>query len=131
MIHVDTNVIIDILNNRAAFVAKSMAALANIPHGRAVIGPLVYAELAGGFATRDALNGAIAPFNFQRAEMSDDALFYAAQAYRRYLERGGTRASILPDFFIGAHAASMGAALLTRDPRRYRTAFPDLILIEP
>jgi predicted nucleic acid-binding protein len=29
------------------------------------------------------------------------------------------------------HAAVQGIALLTRDPRRYRTYFPDIILIAP
>ena len=39
--------------------------------------------------------------------------------------------SPLPDFFIGAHAAILGAPLLTRDPRRYRSYFPTLELIAP
>jgi predicted nucleic acid-binding protein len=36
-----------------------------------------------------------------------------------------------PDFFIGAHAAVTGMALLTRDPRRYGTYFPKITLIAP
>jgi hypothetical protein len=37
----------------------------------------------------------------------------------------------LPDFFIGAHAAVLGAPLLTRDSRRYADYFPTLELIAP
>ena len=38
---------------------------------------------------------------------------------------------MLSDFFIGAHAVIEGWSLLTRDPRLYRTYFPDLALITP
>jgi predicted nucleic acid-binding protein len=50
------------------------------------------------------------------------------QAYRR---RGGTRSGVLPDFFIGAHAAVADLPLVTRDPRRYRSDFPGLLPICP
>lgn len=131
MIHVDTNVIIDVLTNRVGFVESAIAALARIQAAPAAIGPMVYAELAGGYADRAALDEALLPFGLARLHMDDDALFLAARTYRSYLARGGTRTSILPDFFIGAHAFSTGARLLTRDPRRYRTAFPELDIVEP
>ena len=59
------------------------------------------------------------------------ALFLAARAHLRYRRRGGTRHGVLPDFFIGAHAAVRGLPLLTRDPRRYRDYFPTLRVIAP
>ena len=39
--------------------------------------------------------------------------------------------SVLPDFFIGAHAAVNGMPILTRDVRRYRNYFPTVRLISP
>lgn len=51
---------------------------------------------------------------------------------REFLERvGGTKTGVLPDFFIGAHAAVSRLPLLTRDIRRYRTYFPAINLIAP
>jgi hypothetical protein len=49
----------------------------------------------------------------------------------KYRRKGGTRRSPPPDFYIGAHAAVEGLTLLTRDPRRYRTYFPRLLIIAP
>ncbi len=43
----------------------------------------------------------------------------------------GIRRSLLPDFFIGAHAAVEGLRLLTRDASRYRSYFLRLELIAP
>jgi predicted nucleic acid-binding protein len=45
--------------------------------------------------------------------------------------RRGSKSGVLPDFFIGAHAAITGIPLLTRDVSRYRTYFPLLELIAP
>jgi predicted nucleic acid-binding protein len=39
--------------------------------------------------------------------------------------------SVLPDFFVGAHAAVRGMPILTRDVGRYRTYFPTVELISP
>ena len=55
----------------------------------------------------------------------------AAVAFLRYRRQGGPRPHPLPDFYIGAHAAVSGLALLTRDAGRYRSYFPSLRVIAP
>ena len=60
-----------------------------------------------------------------------EALFLAGKAFFDYRRRRGGRDGVLPDFFIGAHAAVAGCALLTRDVARYRTYFPSVRLISP
>ena len=57
-----------------------------------------------------------------------DALFLAAKVFVQYRKSGGARTGVLPDFFIGAHAAVSG---LKRDGGRYRTYFPRMALIAP
>ena len=57
--------------------------------------------------------------------------FLAGKVFLTYRRRGGARRSPLPDFYIGAHAAIEGMALLTRDAKRYRTYYPTLELICP
>ena len=51
--------------------------------------------------------------------------------YLRYRRQGGTKSSVLGDFFIGAHAAVSGHAILTRDTRRYASYFPSVKWIAP
>ena len=59
------------------------------------------------------------------------ALFLAGKAFHRYRTAGGVRTGVLPHFFIGAHARVEGRVLLTRDPTRFRTYFPDVELMAP
>ena len=53
------------------------------------------------------------------------------QAHRLYWRRGGTRAIVLPDFLVGAHAAVTGMPLLTRDRRRFDAYFNGLEIVAP
>lgn len=66
-----------------------------------------------------------------RLRLPLEAGYRAGQAFVAYRERGGTRRSPLPDFYIGAHAEFAGLTLVTRDPTRYRMYFPKLVLISP
>ena len=64
-------------------------------------------------------------------EIPRPALFLAAKAFVQYRRRGGGKAQVLPDFFIGAHAVVEGWPLLTRDASRFRTYFPTLQVLAP
>jgi len=63
--------------------------------------------------------------------MTADIAFRAGRAQIDYRLEGGRQASVLADFFIGAHAEALGAKPITRDKRRFRTYFPELALITP
>ena len=60
-----------------------------------------------------------------------DRLFLAGKAFLQYRRAGGGRTGVLPDFFIGAHAAVLDCPILTRDAARYRTYFPTVELLTP
>lgn len=133
---VDTNVLVDVLENDPTWADWSIAQLrAQAQIHRLVINPLIYAELSLTFSTVEALNETLAQLQIPVIETPKPALFLAGKAvvqYRREtLGCGGTQTNMLADFFIGAHAAVAGLPILTRDVRRYASYFPTVQLIAP
>ena len=132
MILVDSCVLIDVIEMDAQWADWSQAALDEWGrHGPVCINPVVYAELSPDFSDPAALDKVLDGVGIEFREMPRSALFLAARAHQAYRRRGGAHTGVLPDFFIGAHACVLGCPLLTRDPRRFRGAFPDLIVIAP
>jgi predicted nucleic acid-binding protein len=132
MILIDTNVLLDVVTDDPTWADWSqqqldIAALRD----RLAISPVVYAEFSSRFRRIEDLDAMLASVEIILADMPRSALFLVGQVFRTYRSRGGPRTSILPDFFIGAHAAVLGARLVTRDAARYRTYFPTLELIAP
>lgn len=92
---------------------------------------MIYAELSVALPTVEALDAMVQRAGFHVLRIPREALFLAGKAFIAYRRSGGVKTGVLPDFFIGAHAAVAGVALLTRDARRYRTHFPKVELISP
>ena len=129
---VDSNVILDVVTEDEAWLDWSAAALARAADtSRLVINPIVYAEVAARFARVEDLEEALPHAYYERRALPWEAAFLAGPCFVRYRRRGGARRSLMPDFYIGAHAAVEGLTLLTRDPTRYRTYFPRLRLVAP
>ena len=127
---VDSNVVLDILTDDPKWsVWSSMALEDAAERGPIVINPVIYAELSIRFERIEDLEEAIAEFLY--LEIPKSACFLAGKCFMKYRRRGGTKASPLPDFFIGAHAMVAGLTLLTRDHQRYSTYFPKLAVIAP
>jgi predicted nucleic acid-binding protein len=132
MILVDSNVIIDLLTEDPTWRPWSEAALRDAAdRDEVAINPIIYAEIASGFATMSDLDRHLGADAFRRLPLPYEAGFVAGRAFVEYRRRGGVRASPLPDFYIGAHAAVSGLSLLTRDARRYTGYFPKVRLISP
>jgi hypothetical protein len=132
VILVDTNVLIDVMTGDEHWSAWSTRALdAAKTIDEVCINDAVYAELATGHATMEVLDAALELAGAKMLVIPRPALFLAGHVFRRYRQRGGTKTGVLSDFFIGAHAAVIGASLLTRDPRHVHSYFPSVTLITP
>jgi hypothetical protein len=129
---VDTNVLVDVLENDPDWADWSVAQLrAQAQIHRMVINPVIYAELSLAFSTVEALDETLAGLQIPVIEIPKPALFLAGKAFVKYRRQGGTKTNVLADFFIGAHAAVAGLPVLTRDVRRYASYFPTVALIAP
>lgn len=132
MLLVDTNVLVDVLEDDPQWADWSIGQLrAQSKIHRLAINPIIYSELSLTFSTVEALDETIADLGLFMIEVPRPALFLAGKAFVRYRRQGGTKGNVLGDFFIGAHAAVSGYALLTRDTRRYSSYFTDVKLIAP
>lgn len=98
---------------------------------RLIINAIVYAEVSVRYSRIEDLEAALPKGIIEREAIPYEAGFLAGKAFQAYRRRGGPRRSVLPDFFIGAHAAVAGYRVLTRDPTRYRSYFPRVSLIAP
>jgi predicted nucleic acid-binding protein len=129
---VDTNVLIDVLENDPDWADWSIARLqAQSKVHRLVINPMIYAELSLTFSKVEALDQVLDDMQLPVLEIPKPALFLAGKAFAQYRRRGEVKNNVLADFFIGAHAAISGLPLLTRDTRRYTPYFPSVELVAP
>ncbi len=132
MLLVDTNVLIDVLEDDPEWADWSIAQLrAQSKVHPLTINPIIYAELSLAFSKVEALDKAIENLGLTLSELPRPALFLAGKAFAQYRRQGGKANNVLADFFIGAHAAVLGCPLLTRDARRYQTYYPSVELIKP
>src|SRR5690606_24211050 len=99
--------------------------------GRLLINDVVYAELAVRYDRIEHLNAFVEQADLEVVPIPREALFLAGKVFTQYRRAGGVRTGVLPDFFIGAHAAVSQYPLLTRDVGRYRSYYPTLKLITP
>jgi predicted nucleic acid-binding protein len=132
MLLVDTNVLVDVLEDDPEWADWSIGQLrAQSKIHRLAINPVIYSELSLTFSTVEALDRTIGDLGLTMIEIPRPALFLAGKAFVRYRRQGGKKSNVLPDFFIGAHAAVAGYPVLTRDTQRYATYFSGVSLVSP
>ena len=133
MILVDSNVLIDVINDEADWKAWSVDKIAHLSaRNRLSVNEIVVAEVAPSMGSLQKFYQEIGRLDISFQPLSDVAAFAAGEAFLAYrMTRRLEGKTILADFFIGGHARILGATILTRDPRFYRSYFPEVLLIVP
>jgi len=129
---VDTNVLLDVVTDDPHWAQWSIAQLdAASLDGPLIVNDVIYSELSVGYDAIENLDAFLDESEFRMEPIPRAALFLAGKVFAQYRRAGGSRTGVLPDFFIGAHAAVTELPLLTRDAGRYRTYFPTVRLLMP
>lgn len=132
MILVDSNILLDILTLDSQWYDWSASKLGMLAESHElIINDIIYTEISIGFERIEDLEETFSGNFFKIMPMPKEALFLAGKAFLQYKSNNGTKNSVLPDLFIGAHASVLGIPLITRDTSRYKTYFPKLRLIMP
>ncbi len=128
----DTNVLLDIVLDDRRWSAWSLQALeAAYARDTLAVNAVIYAELSIAFARIEELEQVLTEGGLAVEAIPREALFLAGKAFMKYRKRQGLKTDVLPDFFIGAHAAVTDSPILTRDVGRYRSYFPTVTLVTP
>jgi predicted nucleic acid-binding protein len=136
LILVDSNILIDIFVRDPIWAAPSAHSLTDAAgESRVCVNQIIVSEVAPRFDTLDEFIGRVVTFGIEIELLDNEASYCAGLAFNEYRRRRRSVSevpkSVLPDFFIGGHAQILGASILTRDPRFYRTYFPSVPLITP
>jgi hypothetical protein len=128
----DTSVLLDVVRDNPVWGLRAREALdAASAIDEIVINDVIYAELSVRYSTIEEFEKVLVAVPLKHRPIPKQALFLAAKAFQLHRRRRGTKTGVLSDFFIGAHAAVEGAALLTRDPGHVRSYFPTVRLVSP
>jgi predicted nucleic acid-binding protein len=136
VILVDSNILIDVFSRDNDWHSWSRNALSEANEdARLIINQIIVAEVAPQFSDLGAFLVWVQSFEVNIEELGIDAGYAGGKAFVEYRRRrkaaAASKTSVLPDFLIGGHAQTLGATILTRDPRFFRTYFPSVPLITP
>ncbi len=129
---VDSSIILDLVTDDPLWRPWSVGKLTDLElSDNLIINDIIWAECSGSFTRIEDYRAVMKTIAFTREPLPEEALFLVTKVFITYRRSGGIHARPLPDFFIGAHAAISGHALLTRDPKRISQYYPSVRLIHP
>ena len=129
---VDTSVLLDLLTDDATHGAASETALRDArAEGRLIACECVLAELRPALSKDADLQALLDDLGIDYVACSREAALLAGRHLAKYLQRGGPRGRIVPDFLIAAHAQLQADRLLARDRGFFRDYFSSLKVVDP
>jgi len=134
VILIDSDILINIIDRDPLWFEWSFANLEQAAAGAdLIVNAIVVGEVAPRFGSLSDFMDAMASLPVRVEPLPIEAAFLAGEAFQRYLQNrtANQPKSILADFLIGGHAQLLGAAILTRDARRYIRYFDMVPLITP
>ena len=128
---IDSSVLLDVLLADEQHTKVSEMALRKAAaEGGLIISEVVIAEIAPVLAGAS-IQEFLSDWQIKFVPSSVESATLAGEMFRLYLERGGKRGRVVPDFLIAAHAQIHADGLLARDRGYYRDYFHKLNLREP
>ena len=128
---VDSSVLLDVLLADPQYAKSSEKALREtMAESGLVVGEVVIAEVAPVLAGAS-ISEFLSDWQIKFVPSSLKSAALAGDMFRIYLERGGKRGRVVPDFLIAAHAQLHADGLLARDRGYYRDYFQKLNLRDP
>jgi predicted nucleic acid-binding protein len=127
---VDTSVLVDVFGNDPEHGHASAEALRRcLREGTLTACDVVWSETRAVFDDDVAFESAMSTLGIRFSPLLAKAAAHAGSAWRTYREAGGSRARLVADFIIGAHALHQADRLLTRDRGYYRSYFAGLQIV--
>lgn len=128
---VDSSVLLDVLLNDPQHVSPAMAALRRAAaEGSLAVSEVVIAEIAPVLAAGE-LPKFLTDWRLTFLPSTQPVAVLAGEMFRVFLERGGKRGRVVPDFLVAAHAQQLTNRLLARDRGYYRDYFHQLTVWDP
>ena len=128
---IDSSVLLDVVTDSQVHADSSERALRRArEEGALIVSESVLAEIRPAFEADD-IAVFLSDWQLAFVPSSQESALLAGEHFARYLARGGRARRVLPDFLIGAHAATHADRLLARDRGYLRDYFSTLTLWEP